>query len=116
MSPTKKSDQYRQNGCPFCGKRFGEPRGLEYRARSDNVYCHTCKRVLPPEMSVQELQEIAALFKERPAGRRESSPVTPKKTLLSMPSEPERLSLPTKKALSFAAKLFAALRQLVLHS
>ena len=35
--------RYKRGECPGCGKGFGAPKGLEYRGRSGDLYCHTCK-------------------------------------------------------------------------
>ena len=50
-------DWYKQGRCPGCGKRFGERRGLEYRSRSEDLYCHTCKKSWPIELDIRELQD-----------------------------------------------------------
>jgi len=48
--------RYKQGKCPCCGKSTGETKGLEYRARSKDLYCHTCKRRWPAEMDLVDLQ------------------------------------------------------------
>ena len=72
--PTKRINHYRQHGCLFCQKTFEDSRGLEYRQRSDDTYCHTCQRILPPEMSVEELREIRDLFEKNEPRRPQVSP------------------------------------------
>ncbi|HEU0020350.1 MAG TPA: hypothetical protein VFR55_01555 [Dehalococcoidia bacterium] len=42
--------RYKQGRCPGCGKSQGEPRGLEYRVRSRDLYCHSCRRSWPIEI------------------------------------------------------------------
>ena len=41
---------YKQGRCPGCGKSQGEPRGLEYRVRTRDLYCHSCRRRWPIEI------------------------------------------------------------------
>ena len=49
-------DRYKQGKCPCCGKARGETRGLEYRTRSNDLYCHTCKRRWPVELDLADLR------------------------------------------------------------
>ena len=35
--------RYKQGRCPCCGKGRGDHRGLEYRPRPNDLFCHTCK-------------------------------------------------------------------------
>lgn len=49
-------DRYKQGMCPCCGKGRGETKGLEYRTRSNDLYCHTCKRRWPVELELAYLQ------------------------------------------------------------
>ena len=49
-------DRFKQGKCPCCGKSRGEAKGLEYRTRSNDLYCHTCKRRWPAEMDLVDLQ------------------------------------------------------------
>ena len=48
--------RYKQGRCPGCGKRFGEPRGLEFRNKSSDLYCHTCRRRWPLELNIGALR------------------------------------------------------------
>ena len=41
---------YKQGRCPSCGKKFGDPRGLEYRKRTRDLFCHACRKVWPMEI------------------------------------------------------------------
>jgi len=43
-------ERYKQGKCPGCGKGAGEPRGLEYRSRTKDLYCHTCRKSWPIEL------------------------------------------------------------------
>lgn len=49
-------DRYKQGKCPCCGKSRGETKGLEYRTRSNDLYCHTCKKRWPVELNLGDLQ------------------------------------------------------------
>ena len=49
-------DRFKQGKCPCCGKSRGEAKGLEYRTRSNDLYCHTCKRRWPVELDLTDLQ------------------------------------------------------------
>ena len=65
--------RFKRGQCPSCGKGLGEPRGLEYRPRFEDVYCHTCKRPWPSQMDVAYLEgQVAAILTPtvgaRPAG------------------------------------------------
>jgi hypothetical protein len=48
---------YKQGKCPGCGKSQGESRGLEYRVKSRDLYCHTCKRRWPVEIDPTALRD-----------------------------------------------------------
>ena len=48
---------YKQGRCPFCGKSLGEPRGLEYRMRSQDLFCHGCKKRWPIEVDLTALRD-----------------------------------------------------------
>ena len=54
--------RYKQGRCPGCGKMFGEPRGLEYRTKSSDIYCHTCKRRWPMELNIGTLRDELSLL------------------------------------------------------
>ncbi len=54
--------RYKQGRCPGCGKRFGEPRGLEYRNKTSDLYCHTCKRRWPIELNIEALRDELSLL------------------------------------------------------
>ena len=51
------SKRYRQGQCPNCGKGLGEPRGLQSRGRTGDLYCHTCKRSWPLQMDAADLRK-----------------------------------------------------------
>ena len=53
--------RYRHGKCPCCGKGLGELKGLEYRRKSGDIYCHTCRRPWPPEMDADALRVELAL-------------------------------------------------------
>ena len=48
---------YKQGRCPCCGKSLGEPRGLEYRVRLWDLYCHACRRCWPIEVDLTALRD-----------------------------------------------------------
>ena len=50
-------ERYKQGRCPCCGKGVGEPRGLEFRSRLSDLYCHTCRRNWPVELNIEGLRE-----------------------------------------------------------
>ena len=50
------SERYRQGKCPCCGKARGEPRGLEYRLKANDLYWHTCKKQWPLELDLNDLR------------------------------------------------------------
>ncbi len=54
--------RYRQGRCPSCGKGFGEPRGLEYRNKALDLYCHTCRRRWPIELNLGALRDELSLL------------------------------------------------------
>ena len=56
--------RFRQGRCPCCGKGIGEPRGMEFRPKSEDLYCHTCKKRWPMELDIQALEEELAQPKE----------------------------------------------------
>lgn len=63
-------ERYKQGKCPCCGKSRGETKGLEYRARSNDLYCHTCKRRWPVEFDLAELQrELRISVQSLPGSR-----------------------------------------------
>ena len=53
----KAISRYRQGRCPSCGKQFGDPRGLEYRKRTRDLFCHACRKVWPMEIEPTILVE-----------------------------------------------------------
>jgi hypothetical protein len=67
--------RYKQGRCPGCGKGVGEPRGLEYRRRLEDLYCHTCKRPCPVKMDARVLRGELALS-EPPEGDISSFPMS----------------------------------------
>ena len=69
------AQRFKQGMCPGCGKRSGEPRGLEYRAKSEDLYCHTCRKSWPIELDLDVLRrELSTLT---PAGAHERTAPTP---------------------------------------
>lgn len=60
------AQRFRQGMCPGCGRRSGERRGLEYRAKSDDLYCHSCRKSWPVELDMDILRrELATLSPSR---------------------------------------------------
>jgi transcription elongation factor Elf1 len=55
-------NRFKQGLCPDCGKGFGASRGLEYREKRDDVYCHTCKKAWPVEMDFADLEKRISLY------------------------------------------------------
>jgi hypothetical protein len=45
-------ERYKKGMCPCCEKAIGDPRGLEFRAKSDDLFCHTCRRQWPMMMDL----------------------------------------------------------------
>ncbi|MFQ6029850.1 MAG: hypothetical protein ACE5Q6_20430 [Dehalococcoidia bacterium] len=54
--------RFKQGQCPCCGKGVGESRGLEYRPKSEDLYCHSCRRPWPSQMDLIYLEEQIALI------------------------------------------------------
>ena len=54
-------ERYKRGKCPCCGKSQGEPKGLEYRTRSNDLYCHTCKQSWPTTLNYSDLQSELSL-------------------------------------------------------
>ena len=54
-------ERFKQGRCPCCGKGIGESRGMEFRAKSADLYCHTCKKSWPMELDIGALEEELAL-------------------------------------------------------
>ena len=54
-------ERYKQGKCPCCGKSQREPKGLEYRTRSNDLYCHTCKQRWPMTLDLTVLQRELSL-------------------------------------------------------
>ncbi len=52
---------YKQGRCPGCGKSLGEPRGLEYRERSHDLFCHGCRKSWPIEVDLAVLRDNLSL-------------------------------------------------------
>ena len=53
---------YKQGICPCCGKSLVEPRGVEYRARSQDLFCHGCMNRWPIEVEVAALRDDLSLL------------------------------------------------------
>lgn len=49
-------ERFKQGRCPCCGKAIGESRGLEFRRKLSDLYCHTCRRRWPVELDVEALR------------------------------------------------------------
>ena len=47
--------RFKRGQCPSCGKRKRELRGLEYRSRTGDLFCHTCMRPWPMELNLADL-------------------------------------------------------------
>ena len=54
--------RFKQGQCPCCGKGIGESRGLEYRPKFEDLYCHSCKRSWPDQMDLTYLEEQVSLI------------------------------------------------------
>lgn len=59
-------ERFNNYQCPRCGIERGERRGYEYRKRSGDYHCHTCKESWNPE-------KVLAL---KPAGFEQAQPKT----------------------------------------
>lgn len=77
--------RYKQGSCPSCGKKFGEPRGLEYRNKSSDLYCHTCKRRWPIELDIGALRDELCLSKAPQAGSSQTVPCQSETPFVSVP-------------------------------
>ena len=53
-------ERYKQGRCPCCGKGVGDPRGLEFRSRLSDLFCHTCRRSWPVELNIEALRDELA--------------------------------------------------------
>jgi len=53
--------RFKHGKCPCCGKSQRESKGLEYRPRSNDLFCHTCKRRWPMELDLADLQREFSL-------------------------------------------------------
>ncbi len=54
--------RYKQGRCPECGKGQGDPKGLEYRERSQDLFCHGCKKRWPIEVDLAALRDDLSLL------------------------------------------------------
>ena len=54
-------ERFKQGKCPCCGKSKGAPKGLEYRSKSNDLFCHTCKRRWPIELNLDDLRSELSL-------------------------------------------------------
>ena len=59
--------RYKQGRCPGCGKSQGEPKGLEYRERSQDLFCHGCRRRWPIEVDLAALRDDLSLLEPNQA-------------------------------------------------
>ena len=48
---------YRQGQCPGCDRSLGDAKGLEYRRRSRDIFCHICKKAWSVEIIPSELRD-----------------------------------------------------------
>ena len=86
--------RFKQGKCPCCGKGAGEPRGMEYRDKSEDLYCHTCKRRWPLELDIVALQmEFASL---EPVRKVATGRAVPAATVAAGPEVERRRSLPRR--------------------
>ena len=53
--------RYKRGRCPRCGKGLGDSKGLEYRSRHRDLYCHTCRVRWPVELDIRVLQDELSL-------------------------------------------------------
>lgn len=54
--------RYKQGRCPGCGKSQGDPKGLEYREKSQDLFCHGCKKRWPIEVDLAALRDDLSLL------------------------------------------------------
>ena len=54
--------RYKQGRCPGCGKGQGEPKGLEFRERSQDLFCHGCRKCWPIEVDLLALRDDLSLL------------------------------------------------------
>ena len=54
-------ERYKPGKCPCCGKSEGDPKGLEYRTRSNDLYCHNCRSAKSMAMDLADLQRELSL-------------------------------------------------------
>ncbi len=54
-------ERFKQGKCPCCGKSKGAPKGLEYRSKPNDLFCHTCKRRWPIELNLDDLRSELSL-------------------------------------------------------
>ncbi len=66
--------RYKLGKCPCCGKGVGEPRGLEYRRRAQDVYCHSCRKSWPLEMDVAKMR-LELSIQEAPQSGKDVCPI-----------------------------------------
>ncbi len=59
--------RYKQGRCPGCGKSQGAPRGLEYREKSQDLFCHGCKKRWPIEVDFAALRDGLSLLEPNQA-------------------------------------------------
>ena len=56
--------RFKHGRCPCCGKGKREPKGLEYRSRTNDLFCHSCRKRWPLELRLVDLQRELFLFSE----------------------------------------------------
>ena len=54
-------DRFKHGKFPCCRKSQRESKGLEYRPRSNDLFCHTCKRRWPIELDLADSQREFSL-------------------------------------------------------
>ena len=101
--------RFKRGQCPGCGKGLGESRGLEYRPRFEDIYCHTCKRAWPSQMDVDYLEDqVAAILASREAAADLDTDVTPMEF-----SGPSEAVSPRREAAPPLARVFSGFSNLL---
>ena len=54
--------RYKHGRCPECGKSQGEPGGLEYREKSQDLFCHGCKKRWPVVVDLAALRDDVSVL------------------------------------------------------
>ena len=73
--------RYREGRCPGCDRRLGDAKGLEYRRRSGDIFCHTCKKGWPveiePDVLHDEIRRLRPQAEKIFCSHRPSCPASP---------------------------------------